>query len=276
MITFADVPYKNSTLYWMYNETTDSVRYVIYAVPNTQRNEPNAFSKGENVVGISFGKSFKLPTGISTSRYKLAVSVMDRYGNEFAPRVLGENLDTEGTASLSFPAEGAGLKLPVIFQWSAVEKADNYVIQVARDPEFTDIVFARETLTNQFGSGSQLNLKDDSGQYYWRVRTRKANALDTWSETRSFTLSTTASTEDITSNPFQAYIYERCLFVAIDKPSPASIRLYSAAGQLLSSSEIRLQGGENTIALPGKALSTGIALVNIRTNQGEMTLKANL
>jgi len=48
------------------------------------------------------------------------------------------------------------------------------------------LVCSRETEEPQFFSGLQTNLKDNV-EYFWRVKTRKANAADIWSQSRKFT-----------------------------------------------------------------------------------------
>jgi len=99
---------------------------------------------------------------------------------------MGESLVTSVAAELVYPAENTTALLPCIFKWNAVEIADSYVWQLAHDAQFTDLVCSRETEEPQFFSGLQTNLKDNV-EYFWRVKTRKANAADIWSQSRKFT-----------------------------------------------------------------------------------------
>ncbi|MDR3340220.1 MAG: family 10 glycosylhydrolase, partial [Candidatus Symbiothrix sp.] len=187
MITFN--PPMGSIISWLYNETTDSVRYAVYAVPIARINDPSVFSKSDYLLGVSYAKRYTLPNGVSTSSHRIAVAVLDRYGNEFAPRVLGALPSEMAKAQLIYPDDYAQVRIPVVFRWSAIDEIDNYVWQLATDANFTDIVCTRETTDNQFNTNVQLNIKEDGGTYYWRVRTRKANARDIWSETRRVILS---------------------------------------------------------------------------------------
>jgi hypothetical protein len=70
------------TLSWTHN--SDNLRFVVYAIPRAQANNPDVFDNPRYIVGISYAKQFTLPREIS-DRYYLAVSVLDRFGNEFLP-----------------------------------------------------------------------------------------------------------------------------------------------------------------------------------------------
>ncbi|MGB4414138.1 MAG: family 10 glycosylhydrolase [Paludibacter sp.] len=179
-----NISLSGQTLTWTYAGT--NVRYAIYAIPNANRNDASVFASSKYLVGMAYNKQFELPATISSATHKIAVSVVDRYGNESSPRVMGESLVTSVTAELVYPAENTTALLPCIFKWNAVEIADSYVWQLARDAQFTDLVCSRETEEPQFFSGLQTNLKDNV-EYFWRVKTRKANAADLWSQSRKFT-----------------------------------------------------------------------------------------
>jgi len=80
-----DLTLTGQNLKWTHN---DSVRYVIYAAPISST---DPLTSSLHLQGISYTYQFTLPTGINASSHRIAVSVLDRYGNEFAPRVLGED-----------------------------------------------------------------------------------------------------------------------------------------------------------------------------------------
>jgi len=97
---------------------------------------------------MAYNKQFELPATISSATHKIAVSVVDRYGNESSPRVMGESLVTSVAAELVYPAENTTALLPCIFKWNAVEIADSYVWQLARDDRNLPIWFARARRKN--------------------------------------------------------------------------------------------------------------------------------
>lgn len=62
------------------------------------------------------------------------------------------------------------------FEWESAIGASSYVLQIAKDPEFTDIVYEEET------EGCSAVLKsglDHQTKYYWRVTAKNADATDT-------------------------------------------------------------------------------------------------
>jgi len=260
-----------STISWTYNETTDNVRFAVYAVPLAQANTPGVYSKSENLLGVAYNKQYTLPNGISTSSHRIAVSVLDRYGNEFAPRTMGGSLATSEPAQPNFPNDLAAVRLPVTFRWNAVTGADCYVWQLATDAGFTKIVCTRETADPQFNTSVQLNIKEDNKTYYWRVRTRKANARDVWSETRRVILSDGTGLSPVSSATLKADIYDNNLIIETAVAGPAVIRIYSPSGQLQSTTEHRLQSGRNMIPVTGT--NTNISLINIQTENEEVTVK---
>ena len=64
-----------------------SVRYAVWAVPNANNNDANAFTSPQFLQGVSWTESFTLADGISPTTHAIAVSVFDRFGNLFPPRV---------------------------------------------------------------------------------------------------------------------------------------------------------------------------------------------
>lgn len=124
----------------------------------------------------------------------------EKYG--IADEVLGEEFDmnTIGIQSgltipegsdqfkLTFPPDKhTGIQTKdVTFSWLRADQADTYVLQVAEDPEFENIVYEEE-LVYTATYPSQL---ENSKTYYWRVTAKnisKQIGFETTSETWSFT-----------------------------------------------------------------------------------------
>lgn len=184
------------------------VHFAVYAVPNGFRNRVGIFSKSDVLLGVTYTKSFTLPANITTGAYKIGVSVLDGYNNEYALRVLGEAETEAQAATLQEPLDGALKAIPFTFSWNIVPQADCYIIQIARDPDFEDIVMAHETTDISFTTTQrQLFSYLPLGTYYWRVKTRKANANDIWSEPRRFVLSTTDAVEQTAAQPKPQGVY---------------------------------------------------------------------
>ena len=169
-----------------WNYTDNNVRYVIYAIPNANRNDADAFTSPKYLQGVSYTRSFTLPATISTTTHKIAVAVYDRYGNLFPARVFGEDLTTLASVQLTFPAQNQmNVAVPLTFTWVS-NGADYYVLEIAEDIDFTKPIISRETTTASFATLNRItNLKANT-PYYWRVRAIKVNAPVSISEVRTF------------------------------------------------------------------------------------------
>ena len=179
-----NVALSGQKLTWNYADTI--VRYSIYAIPNANRNDADAFTSAKYLLGISYTKDYTLPAGYSASTHNIAVAVYDRYGNEFPPRILGEALTTVGVAQLTYPDnQPENFVLPALFKWQPSVGASYYIWEISKDADFTQPIASRETTIAEFNSGLQTNLKEGT-PYFWRVKTIKANAPVAVSEVRNF------------------------------------------------------------------------------------------
>jgi len=95
-----DLALTGQTLKWTHN---DSVRYAVYAAPTSST---NPLTSSPHLQGISYTYQFTLPSGINATTHRIAVSVMDRYGNEFAPCVLGNDPDKDPPVVVSWDPQG--------------------------------------------------------------------------------------------------------------------------------------------------------------------------
>lgn len=188
---------EGQTLTWTH-VNNGQVHYAIYAVPVKFRNRVSIFSIGDALVGISYEPTFTLPDKYSTSAYKIGVSVLDGYNNEYSLRILGEEVGTPEPTTLLSPNDGDARKWPVNFSWKLMGGADSYVFQFTRDKECKQIVVTQEVTSNEFNSALRLNLNElELGEYYWRVKVRKPNCNDVWTEPRRIVISTADDIENV-------------------------------------------------------------------------------
>ncbi len=175
------------------------LKYAIYAVRNADRNKANIFSDGTSLVGIAYTPAFTLPDTITAATHKIGVAVLDGYNNEYSLCMLGETEVAATATTLEWPTHNRGIQnWPVTFRWTEVSGADSYVLQIARDKDFQDILVTHEQTGTSFNSATRLNLKAaGNGVYYWRVRTRKANANDLWSTAQAFEIGVIDGVEDV-------------------------------------------------------------------------------
>ena len=185
------------TLSWTHTDGKD-VHFAIYAVPNDSLGLANVYSRADMLVGVAYTTSFELPSEVSNTTHQIAVSVLDRYNNEYALRIWDKALGEAKSATGLVPTHEAIKKLPFTFRWNAVEGADSYIIQFAKDEAMTKIVFAQEVTEPSFETKLRINLDYlPMGDYYWRVKTRIPNAGDTWSNVQKVTISLEDAVENV-------------------------------------------------------------------------------
>lgn len=197
MVTFE--PISGDTLRWHHPDS--DVHFAIYAVPNNFRNRVGIFSQGEALLALCYDSMYVLPAGITLSSYKVAVSVLDGYNNEYSLRVYGEELDTPQACERTYPERSqAFAKWPITFRWNGVTRADSYVLQIATDPDFQHILISHEQTGTSFNSAVRKNLREE-GEYYWRVKTRKANCDDVWSNVGRFYVGNYVAVPEVDAQP---------------------------------------------------------------------------
>ena len=170
------------TLIW---DDDQVLRYAIYAIPKAERNQPLATTMPRHLLGMSYATTYELPEGISSATHAIAVTVVDGYANEFAPRFLGEELKSDVTPQLLSPLNEANIILPAWLTWQPVADAMSYTIEIAYDNDFDTIIATMQTDSAAFLT-QQIAKIDGSRKTYWRVKANVANANSNWSETRWF------------------------------------------------------------------------------------------
>ena len=174
----------------------EGMRYTVYAIPDDVDNEQAFASNGNELlatylVSTAYTNAYSIP---STYRkgYHFAVCVLDRYGNESAPRFSDEEeLPAADVPQLVWPDDKATFRPDVRLIW--VEGlADEYVVEVSRNKRFTNLLLTAQSGWDSKGGNLSLATATSlwkEGTYYWRVKARAAGCEETISEIRSFTIS---------------------------------------------------------------------------------------
>lgn len=173
---------QGASLSWNY--TTAGARYAIYAVPLSEAGNSSVYASSLYLQGVSYQKQFTLPNSVSATTHQIGVAVLDRYGNEFPVRELNKGEVSSTPPTIVSPINGNLALLPSFFKWNAVPDAYSYVIQIAKDSNFENLIFSKESPTNQVLCRLQQSMVD--GTYYWRVKALVANATSSWSSTATF------------------------------------------------------------------------------------------
>lgn len=174
---------EGQVLSWQY--AVSGQRFGIYAFPKALRHDRRALTTSLYYQGMTYNTSYTLADSIGAD-YAVAITVIDRYGNEYAPMFLGEETAATVTPQLLLPLDHAEILLPNYLTWQAVEDAMSYQVQVAYDADFTHTICFAYTDSSALLTQPWQAINGDS-IYYWRVRACAPNRLSNWSEVRSFT-----------------------------------------------------------------------------------------
>ena len=177
--TVTNLTYSDGTLSW---DSIPNVRYVVYAIPDGL--EDNDFhAQAKYIDGVSYWASYTLPAN-KREGYRYAVSILDRWENEYAPVMPGIEPIQAAQPVLLYPEDGAEVPELSFLQWDG--NAATYMVQVYADQQMQSLVAQVEvdSLSCPLTKIPCLT----SGTYWWRVVARGLNQWDNASEPRSFTL----------------------------------------------------------------------------------------
>lgn len=177
-VMVSNITRSENTLTW---DAISGMRYTIYAVPESVTDAEFSCQR-EYLVGVKYTNSCNIPS-TKTSGYRYAVAVYDRYGNEYSPLFMGASQKTISAATLTAPVNGAKTTAMFNFKWTG--EGTKYLVEVAKDAAFTNMVGAFESTTNSLSS-TLLPKLTTGDTYYWRVVSIAPNALETTSASTSF------------------------------------------------------------------------------------------
>lgn len=181
--TVSNISLNGSLLSW--TPVTGNAQYSVYAIPANQVESPEVFNSSQYLLGVTYEPSFTINGALNLTDKVLAVAVMDRYGNEFAPVIMGHSCVAASTPVQDYPADQSNSLYPFVFTWEPVSGAISYIIEISEKEDFSNLICAREVYTNSF---STTNLKPllNGQKYYWRVKTKTAGEISLASAARSF------------------------------------------------------------------------------------------
>lgn len=180
----------DNTLRW--NSAGENMRYAIYALPKSEilnsADIITLLNTSKYYLGLSYVSTFTLPKNVDLSSSVFAVAIVDRYGNEYAPVVMGQESLPGTSPQLVYPDNGIDVLAPFSFKWKAVENAISYIIEISLTQDFTSVICAREVTENLFSTHNLPPLVKEQN-YYWRVKTKTIGNISEPSEIRNFTCS---------------------------------------------------------------------------------------
>ena len=174
----SNISFDGAKLTW---DAISGMRYTVYAVPENITDAEFSCQR-EYLLGIKYSNYYNIPSNKRTG-YRYAVAVYDRYGNEYSPLFMGSSQKSITAATLTAPINGAKTTPMFSFKWNG--QGTKYLVEVAKDASFTNMIGSFETTTNSLSS-TLLPELISGNTYYWRVISIAPNALETTSASTSF------------------------------------------------------------------------------------------
>jgi uncharacterized lipoprotein YddW (UPF0748 family) len=177
--TVTNLNCSDGTLTW---DSIPNVRYVVYTIPDGV-DDKDFHCQAKYIDGVSYWASYSLPAA-KREGYRYAVTILDRWENEYAPATPGAVPTQAAQPVLLYPEDGAEVPELSFMQWQG--DAATYMVQVFADQQMESLVAQVEvdSLTCPLTKVPGLT----AGTYWWRVVARGLNQWDHASELRSFTL----------------------------------------------------------------------------------------
>ena len=170
------------TLKW---NAVDNVRYVVYAIPDSV--DMSTFKcQPQYIAGVRYVPAFEIPAARQEG-YQFAVTILDRWENEYAPLQLGATPTQAPKPVLLFPVNGEATTELNYLEWTCGENAGNmnYTLRVYRDAGLTDMIANVQLDSARYVIASVPGLTE--GTYYWQVSACGLNQYENTSDVGQFT-----------------------------------------------------------------------------------------
>ena len=261
--------YSDGTLTW---DSIPNVRYVVYTIPD-EVEDKDFTSQAKYIDGVSYWASYSIP---ATKRegYHYAVTILDRWENEYAPATPGVAPTQASQPVLLYPEDGAEVPELSFLQWSG--DAATYVVEVYAD-ELMDSLVAHVEVDSMSCPLPRIPCLTP-GTYWWRVVARGLNQWDNASDLRQFTLGqmrVTSPAPDATSVPLMpaitwtagapgtAYVLELSTTASMNNPDSIlldeplwQVPRYRFAGATTYYARVTATYGTATVVTPVSAFTT--------------------
>ncbi|MBE7528667.1 MAG: hypothetical protein HND44_02430 [Chloroflexi bacterium] len=150
--------------------------------PSTATFSPNPVPTVPNTTDLTIGNTGSVPAG----SYTINIVATDGTVTDNADVDLNVFAGAPGATTLVSPINGAiGVATSPTFEWTAVANATDYLLEVASDAGFSNIVYSANTASTTHTAGSNLN---PDTLYFWRVTSN--NPCGTGAVSTTFTFRT--------------------------------------------------------------------------------------
>ena len=265
----SNLTYQDGTLSW---DSIPNVRYVVYAIPDGVEDR-DFRCQAQYIEGVSYWTSFTLPAG-KREGYRYAVTILDRWENEYAPATPGAVPQQAQQPVLVYPTHGEEVTELSMLQWTG--EGAVFTVQVYADEQMDSLVAQVEVDSTSCPLTRVPCL--GSGTYWWRVVARGLNQWDNASELRQFTLgpmhitspaaaaTSVPLTPVITWTPCAAgttYILEFSTSATMNSPDSVllnqawwDVPMYRLAGATTYYARVTATSGGSTVVTPVSSFTT--------------------
>jgi hypothetical protein len=196
---------------------------------------------------LAVGGEFTKMNGISQKYLAVFTKFPFSFDSVYAPAIPG----------LAYPSDSMnGIAVAPVLSWNFAAHAATYELQVARDPQFSNLAVTRNGLTAYRLRCTGL---DNSTEYWWRVRARNAAGVSDWSAIWLFITLPGRRDIPVLSYPADGAIHQPTAFDLAwhQSGSARSYRLQLSESSDFTTSVIDREGIiDTTFALSGLANTT--------------------
>ena len=169
---------ENNVLSW---DSIPNVRYVVYAIPDSV-SDAQFRGQSQYMLGFFYDHSYELKPDYRKG-YRFAVSILDRWENEYAPLLVGAVATQAEKPVLVSPQEGATVSDMGALTWTG--NGTSYTVQVFADAALQQLV-ANVSVDSAVCPLALVPGLSSGSTYHWRVVARGLNLTDNMSDARSF------------------------------------------------------------------------------------------
>lgn len=220
------------------------------AVTYELRISKNSYFNGSDIYADLTENTLQIDDLINYQTYYWKVKAINESGesnwsNTFNFRII--DIPPTATPGAIEPNDGAiDVPLNALIEWSAVDHAKFYHLQVSTDKTFTDenmfLNLQKVGSNTRYANGLKANTT-----YYWRVKGWNEAGETQWSQIFSFTTEIPVSVIDATQHPFSSHIYpnpanrDAVIEFTLSTEAEADIILFNSIGSEI----MRLSGGNS-------------------------------
>ncbi|MEI6090672.1 MAG: T9SS type A sorting domain-containing protein [bacterium] len=179
------------------------------------------------------------------------------------------------TLILRNPKTGAtGVVIPTLLTWFTATTAEYYHLQVAKDANFTNVIFDKDSIYDTKCTLSKTDVETNTN-YFWHVKGVSKKYTTPWSDTWQFSTGEVSVKESPLFSSIKLYPNptgsKAELSINDAETCDAKILISTVDGKIIKTDVIRLLIGETRYEIDTEKLSSGSYYITIITPSGYVT-----